>query len=320
MKKHKRSFVSLLTALSFLVLAVTGVLAFVRPFSIHVVGLHALTGFVFLGLIVLHVANNIGHLTRYIQSKVLWATLAITVGLTAIFLWQPDPIRSILALSQNMGPALDRFEMQDDGLIYHYNPVPNYKMALTIRAGKTFDANNLPHVAVWLENASFYHIKTLHEPDDLPVGRAALSYWDFKVRGWEEAKRKSKESGKDLQEQVEVDGVSGATRNSSFDPADYILPADPGNPMPYRLLIEIDQPNDNQPSLVYAVEIDNSDPRAFQLLDLIGYPKQEENDKDGKEVWALYFVDERFGSALELIDSALLTIDRKNKAGRNTSQ
>jgi hypothetical protein len=80
--------------------------------------------------------------------------------------------------------------------------------------------------------------------------------------------------------------------------------------MPYRLIIEIDQPDDDQPSLAYAVEIDNADPRVFQLLELMGYPKQEENDKDGKEAWALYYVDERFTSALNLINSALLTIDR----------
>ena len=32
------------------------------------------------------------------------------------------------------------------------------------------------------------------------------------------------------------------------------------NPMPYRLLIEIDQPSDDQPSLVYSVEVANADP------------------------------------------------------------
>jgi hypothetical protein len=311
MKERNRSFVSLLTALIFVVLTVTGILAFVRPFSIQVVGLHALMGFVFVGVIALHVKNNFSHLSRYMQTKVVWVTLAITVGLTAMFLWQPGPIHSILALSQNLGPALDRFEMNDDGLVYHYSPASHYKMALTIRAGKTFDAKAPPHVAIWLENASFYHIRTLREPDKLTAGRAALPYWYFKVRGWEAAKRKAKESGKDLNDQLEVDGVSGATQNSSFDPADYILPADPDNPMPCRLLIEIDQPNDNQPSLVYSVEIDNSAPHAFQLLDLVGYPKHEDNDKDGKEVWDLYFVDERFDSATKLIDSALLTIDRK---------
>jgi hypothetical protein len=46
------------------------------------------------------------------------------------------------------------------------------------------------------------------------------------------------------------------------------------------------------------------------LLDLVGHPKREENDKNGKEVWALYGVDERIDSALGLIDSALLTIHR----------
>ncbi len=303
-------FVTLLTALTFIVLAVSGVLAFVLAFSMEIVGLHALMGFVFVVLIAFHVANNFRHMLKHLRSGMFWITLAITAALTLVMWQQPGPVKALLGLSGNLGPALDRFAMKDDGLVYHYSPAAQYKMALTIRAGKAFDEKTPPHVAIWLENASFYHIKTLHEPDDLEDGRAALPYWDFKVRGWEEAKHKARESGKDLSEQLEVDGVSGATQNSSFDPADYILPADPDNPMPCRLLIEIDQPADDQPSLVYSVEIDNADPRVFQLLDLVGYPKQEDKDKDGKEVWSLYFVDERFSSALDLIDSALLTIDR----------
>lgn len=310
MKKRNRSFVSLLIALSFVVLAVTGVLAFALPFSLQIVGLHALMGFVFIGIIALHVVNNYHHLSRYMKTRVLWATIVITVGLTGLFLWQPAPIRSFLKLSQNLGPATDRFEVQKEGLIYQYRPSPTYQMALNLRAGETFDVTTPPHVAIWLENASFYHIKTLREPDDLTAGRAALPYWDFKRRGWEAAKRQMETEGLDSKPTPEVDGVSGATQNSSFDPADYILPADPDNPMPYRLLVEIDQPNDNQPSLVYSVEIDNSIPKSFQLLDLVGFPKQEANDADGKEVWALYFVDDQFNSALELVDSGLLTIDR----------
>lgn len=215
-------------------MAVTGILAFLRPFSIRIVGLHALMGFVFVGLIAMHVLNNIGHLKRYVRSKLLWATLGITLGLTALFFWQPSPIRSILGLSQNLGPALDRFEMTIDGLVYRYSPSPHYKFALTIRAGRAFDPEAPPHVAIWLENASSYHIKTLREPQDAATGRAALPYWDFKVRGWENAKRKADESGKDLAEELGVDGISGATQNSSFDPAEYILPADSENPMPYN--------------------------------------------------------------------------------------
>ena len=312
MKEKNRSIVSLLTTLSFLVLAITGIVAFVQPFSIQVVGLHALMGFVFVGLIALHAANNFKHLSRYFRSRVLWATLTITAGLTTLFFWQPGPIRNLLLLSQNLGPAIERFEMKDDGLVYHYSPAPHYKLALTIRAGKAFDSARPPHVAIWMENASFYHIKTLHQPVNLKIGRASLPYWDFKVRSWEEAKRKAEESGRDLNEQVEVDGLSGATQNSSFDPADYILATKNKKSLPYRLLIEINQPDDNQASLVYAVEIDNTDPHTFQLLDLIGYPKRENNNENKKEAWELYFVDENFDSALDLIDSALLTIERKS--------
>ena len=64
-----------------------------------------------------------------------------------------------------------------------------------------------------------------------------------------------------------------------------------------------------QASLVHAVEIDNLDPSTYQLLELVGYPKRE--DEDGKEAWSLFYVDESVGSALELIDSALLVIDRR---------
>ena len=38
--------------------------------------------------------------------------------------------------------------------------------------------------------------------------------------------------------------------------------------------------------------------------------QREEDDEEGKEVWALYYIDESFDSALDLIDSALLTIER----------
>ncbi|MDF1658278.1 MAG: hypothetical protein P1U58_11750 [Verrucomicrobiales bacterium] len=47
---------------------------------------------------------------------------------------------------------------------------------------------------------------------------------------------------------------------------------------------------------------------------MVGYPKREEDDEKGDEVWTLYYVDDSFTSALELIDSALLSIER---AGAN---
>ncbi len=301
----RRRAVTLSVALSFVVLSVSGVVAFVRPFSLQIVGLHALMGFVFILLIGFHIANNIRPLKAYLRSPVLGLCLATVAALTVLFLLQPAPVKSILRLSGNLGPALDRFEMDQDQLEYRYTPATHYKMALTVKMGTAYDVEHPSQVAIWLENQGAYHIKTLHSTSEQPT--ETLPYWSFKRRGWEQAKREAEALD-------EVDGTSAATPNGSFDPADYVLPADSENPMPYKLLIEINQPGDahggydDQPSLVYAVEIDNALPRTFQVLDLVGYPQREKIE--GKQAWALYYVDEGFGSALELIDSALLTIER----------
>jgi len=297
---HRRT-VTLLTALTFLVLAVTGVLAFIQPFSLGIIGLHALMGFVFIALIVLHVVNNSRPLTSYLHSKAFWCTLVTTAVLTLLFWLQPAPIATVLRWSGNLGPAMERFEMKDDGLVFDFSPSPDYKMRLTVKTGAAYHVDPPPQVAIWLENQGGYHIKTLHTPE----AAASTPYWSFKHAGWEKAKREAAQRGDE-----EVDAVSSPTPNGSFDPADYILPDENAESTPYSLLLEIDQPGDNQPSLVFTVEIDNRLPRSFQLLELRGYPKREANAPDGKQTWALHYVDDSFTTALDLIDSALLTIQR----------
>ena len=292
-----RRTVSLLTALTFLVLAVTGVLAFIQPFSIGIIGLHSLMGFFFIALIGLHVLNNSRPLTSYLKSKTLWVTLIVTASLTLLFWWQPKPVKAILTLSGNLGPAMERFEMKEDAMVFDYAPSPKYRMRLNVKTGPAYDTQPPPQVAIWLENQGAYHIKTLLAPKD----SAETPYWAFKHAGWAKAKREAEQ---------QVDAVTSPTPNGSFDPADYILPGDGKESTPYRLVLEINQPGDNQASLVYTVEIDNSLPRRYQLLDLQGYPKREPDDENGKQVWGLYYIDENFTSALDLIDSALLTIQR----------
>lgn len=299
----RRRFTSLLTALTFLVLAVTGVIAFVRPFSIKVIGLHALIGFLFIALVGIHVVNNIRPLKGYLHSRSIWVTLAITVLLTLLFLQQRGPVKSLLGLSANLGPAMERFEMSDSEMVFQYSPAETYKMKLTVKTGDSYKISNPPHIAIWLENQGAYHIKTLLPP--APESATELPYWNFKRTGWEKAKEEAEQN-------AGVDVISDATPNGSFDPADYILPADPDNPMPYQLLIEINQSGDEQASLVYSVEIDNAEPKVFQLLDIVGYPKREDHS-DGKESWALYYADDGFSTALDLINSALLTIERSGQ-------
>ena len=302
--KSRRRITSLLIMLTFLVMSATGALAFFRPFSIKVVGLHALMGFVFMAFIMVHILNNSRQLRGYLKSSKIWLIIAVIVGLSALFFYQPAPVKAVLGLSQNLGPALDRFEVKEDGMVYQYAPSDDYRMELTVKNGSNFELEGPPKIAIWLENQGDYHIKTLLGPDEISDD---LPYWSFKRKGWEKAKEEAQKDDK-------IDAVSTPTPNGSFDPADYILPADPDTSTPYKLLIEINQTGDahgdyvDQPSLVYSVEIDNLSPVTFQILDLVGYPKRE--DENGEEAWGLYFVDESFGSALQLVDSALPRIDR----------
>jgi hypothetical protein len=305
LRKPYRSAVSLFTAATFVILSITGIVAFIQPFSIGVVGLHALMGFAFIALIGLHVTNNLRSLICYAQSKVLWLAIAGTSVLTLLFWAQPAPVRSMLSWSGNLGPAMDRFQIDDEEMVFDYHPTPEYQLRLTVKTGPAYQADSPPQVAIWLENQGGYHIKTLLAPDT----KHELPYWEFKHAGWEKAKREAERKG-DAANPGGIDGLSSATPNGSFDPADYILPNDSAESTPYSLLLEINQPDDNQPSLVHAVEIDNSLPRTFQLLELRGYPKRDADDEEGKETWALYYVDQAFTSALDLIDSVLLTIER----------
>jgi len=61
--------------------------------------------------------------------------------------------------------------------------------------------------------------------------------------------------------------------------------------------------------LVYEVEVDNFDSRTFQLLELVGYPALDKEDEE----WYLSYVDESVESAFEIVDSALLQIEREIK-------
>ena len=309
---NKRRIVSLFNALLFGVMAVSGILAFIQPFSITTIGLHALTGFLFIGVVIGHIINNSVPLKKYFKTRVALVVGLAVAGSTTLFIYQPAPIKKILGLSGNLGPALDLFEMDDKGMTYRYTPDPGYKMLIDLRTGPAFDLKDPPRLAVWLENQSLYHIKTLYVTDT-PDNREQLPYWAFKVKGWEKAQEEAE--AKNLSLEDSVDAVSEATANGSFDPADYILPREQNSSMPYRVLIEVNQPNDpsskleDQPSLVYEVEVDNYDPYTFQLLELVGYPVMEENDE--KEEWYLSYADESIESAFEIVDSALLQIDRE---------
>jgi len=166
MSATRRRYVTLLMALTFLLMAVSDVLAFTRPFSIQIIGLHSLMGLLFIALAALHIHNNFRPLKKYAQIEIVWICLIFIFILTGVFILQPKPVKQILGLSKNLGPSLDRFELHDMGMNYEYSLSPSYTMQLRVKSGKSYSTQQPPHIAIWLDNQRAYHIKTLRAPDD----------------------------------------------------------------------------------------------------------------------------------------------------------
>lgn len=298
----------------FVTLAVTGLMGFFLPFNLLTVSVHSFIGFIFILSVALHIKNNWRSLRGYFKTRSAMVLLLFVIGLIAVILWQPAPVKAILGLSSNLGPDPSRFELVGQRMLYRYDPAPHYRLQLEVIGGLAYDANDPPFVAIWIENRSGYHIKSLYH-SDRDGYEAQLPYWHHKRSEYLKYK-KEQEAKSQTQRQAELDALSSATENDSFDPADYIVPRDPARQSPYRVMIEINQQGDanddhaDQPSLVYAVEVDNLDPRTFQVLEIVGYPKAEQGE-DGQAVWSLYFVDETITTARDLLDSALLRIVRE---------
>ncbi|MGB0766136.1 MAG: hypothetical protein ACPGYV_00340 [Phycisphaeraceae bacterium] len=302
----------------FATLVVTGVMGFFLPFNILTVSVHALVGFVFTASIALHIKNNYKALKYYFTKRSAAVLLLFVVALVTVILLQPRPVTAIIGLSSNVGPDPSRFEIDGEQMRYRYDPAPHYSMLLEVVGGSAYDPADPPMVAIWIENRSGYHVKSLYRSEQAG-DEMHLPYWHhkrseyLKYKAEHEAKAQADQSA----EQAGVDAISSATDNDSFDPADYIVPKDPERESPYRVMLEINRvgdPNEHyadQPSLVYAVEVDNRDPRAFQVLEIVGFPKAEEGEDEETE-WSLYFVDQTITTARDLLDSALLRIARSD--------
>ena len=312
----KRHWVSTLIAMLFVTLAVTGVMGFFFPFNLLTVSVHALVGFVFIVAVGFHIRNHYHQLRRYFTKRSAAVLLVFVVALITVILLQPGPVRAIIGLSDNLGPDPSNFELDGQRMLYRYDPADHYRIQLEVMGGSAYDADDPPYVAIWVENQSGYHIKSLYHSEREGFA-AQLPYWHYKRSEYlkYKAEHEAKSEADKQAEQDELDALSSATANDSFDPADYIVPDDPERDAPYRVMIEINQAGDgnehydDQPSLVYSVEVDNRDPRTFQVLEIVGYPKDEEGE-DGETSWSLYYADETLTTARDLLDSALLRISR----------
>jgi hypothetical protein len=304
----QRSVASLSLFVVVCVVIVTGIIAFLRPFSITVISLHAIFGLCFVITAIWHIKNNFPSLWGYLKTREAIACIVLASALGTAILLQVAPVRIFMQLCANASPSPVKLVDEDDQIKFEYVVSDDYLLEMVVQKGSAYPATP-PRMAIWLENQSAFHIHTLYATDGAEES-GMLPYWSYKRGRWKKAKDEF-----ETKVAKGLDAVSSATRNSSFDPADYMLADD----QRYTVMLEIDvaevmpgtsDAERTSSSLIYSVEIDNADPAHFQVLGRLGVPEQVPQEN----TWQIGYDVSGLDDALAMLDSTLVTIYRKESS------
>ncbi|MCP5519129.1 MAG: hypothetical protein H7A45_17940 [Verrucomicrobiales bacterium] len=316
---------------SFGTLAATGVVAFMRPFSLAATRVHIVFGLVTLILVALHLVARLAYFqARFRPSpshRVQWPGVAVAwIAWLVIAIQGWEPAR--LLVEQG-------YEARRRAAIVRTSPLAGFadpnshsrlvaragaegadaSLALTLRFGR--DLVGAPSVVVWTETTTGAMIETLYLDDALaysetPVwgGRPTPRHHIFPL--WRH--RHTLVSG--IDPAGRVDAFTAATPKHSFTLDDYMKL---GENRAFVLCVEVNIPNDpnerypdphvGQPSLLYTAYIELDAGQPYALLELTGH------GGDARESGAIHYDLDGFTSARTLIDLLLARTERQQAAG-----
>ena len=281
---------------SFSALSVTGVLAYLRPFSITVTQIHIIAGFITLVLVLMHLLARLPYFKNRISKGKQGASLRIQVILfgTVFGFLVYGSVSSIPPASWLIDNSYEHRNssqiVRSSSLVGFQDPEPHRKWivrksqddngsGLSIYLSFQEELNPMPSIAVWAESTTGSMIETLFLEQSLAYSEVPL-WEDYKTQRshilplWRH--RYTLLSG--IKPSGEVDAVSGATESHQFA-LDPYFEKDKGNE--FILCVEINAPEDitekfsdpilGQPSLLYTslIDVDREDP--YYLLELTGH-------------------------------------------------
>ncbi len=314
---------------SFSALAVTGVLAYLRPFSITVTQIHIIAGCVTLVLVLMHLLARLPYFKNRISKGKQSASLRLQIilfGSVFGFL----VYGSVTSLPPASWLIENSYEhrnssqiVRSSSLVGFDQPAPHRKWivrqsqddtasGLSIYLSFQEKLNPMPSISVWAESTTGSMIETLYLEQSLAYSEVPL-WEDYKTQRshilplWRH--RYTLLSG--ITPSGEVDAVSGATESHRFA-LDPYLEAGKGNE--FVLCVEINAPGDTnnefsdsllgQPSLLYTclVEVDRVEP--YYLFELTGH-----GGGDALETGNVQYDLEMIGSAKKMKDLFLAKIE-----------
>ena len=281
---------------SFSALSVTGVLAYLRPFSITVTQIHIISGFVTLVLVLMHLLARLPYFKNRITKGSQGASLRLQVilfGSVFGFLVYGS-VSSIPPSSWLIDNSYEHRNssqiVRSSSLVGFEEPAQHRKWivrksqddkgsGLSIYLSFQEELNPMPSIAVWAESTTGSMIETLFLEQSLAYSEVPL-WEDYKTQRshilplWRH--RYTLLSG--IKPSGEVDAVSGATESHQFALDPYF---EKGKGNEFILCVEINAPEDitekfsdpilGQPSLLYTslIDVDREDP--YYLFELTGH-------------------------------------------------
>lgn len=315
---------------SFIALAITGGLAYFRPFSLSATQVHVLAGFITLVLVVLHLSARIPYFRKQAKKgkgrdnfrQQLLVLLIVFTGLLYAALENLPPVSWLIDGSYE---SRNRAEIvRSSSLAGFSEPASHRKLiarvcreenssGLSLMLHFAEDIINFPAIAVWAESTTGSMIETLYLEQSLAYSPTPL-WEDYRTQRhhilplWRH--RYTLLSG--IAPDGKADATTGATQSHSYA-LDPYLRLGLGNE--FVLCVEINAPLDpnsdftdellGQPSLIYTclIEVDHDDP--YYLLELTGH-----GGGDAIETGNFQYNFDGIGTALHLRDLFLAKVEK----------
>ena len=281
---------------SFLTLAVTGALSFLRPFSIVTTRIHIVFGLTTLVLVGLHLGSRLGYFRKQVSKPsrnsvplpLLIGIIVVWLVLLRISITGRAPASLIVNQSYE---AKHRAEIvrassmtgvtqpTSSQMLLARAPAAEADVAvsLSIRFGEGLE--ELPSIAIWAETTAGSMVETLYlDPSiaysDKPEWHGAITPRHHIVPLWRH--RYSLVSGVDPS--GKIDAMTGATQSHSFSLDKYL---NLGEESSFVLCVEVNSAKDvnktyqdpeiGQPSLLYTALIELDAEQRHALLELTGH-------------------------------------------------
>ncbi|WP_442267492.1 DUF4405 domain-containing protein [Tenacibaculum sp. ZS6-P6] len=291
-----RKIISISIAISFMVLCITGILMYTKPFYKITASIHTVFGFLFTLMAIIHMRNNIKPLKMYSVNKknnflsipLITSLVVMGVLITGILL-NISGFNTVYEYGNEYRNSLEGKKILADGTesITVNEDISNVNIEIDVKIGEAF---RYAMMVIWVEDMDGNYIESLFVPKSIATSEyhngkpdkngiwkpaivrrpESLPYWAHK-RGIKASDGLYIPLGK----AYDIDAVSGATPSD-----DFIIhsKAKNVNLKQFRILMEVNQsfnwntyynknrfPNDSiyngsgrvgQPAIVYAVTID----------------------------------------------------------------